>query len=246
MIGTPSTQTAICMNKETTRALLIENGIKCPKGKTLWRNYERDTSWKNELSDIEYPCVVKPTRSENSFGISLVENSDEIEEAIERAFDHDERILVDEFIQGREVRCSVIEDANSVNLIAFYPQEYHISPNSLRETNDKLQLDSSGRPLEQNSEVRTSYILRQNEPELHEALEKVVKKAHKVLQCQDFSTYDIRVDADGQPWILEVNLFSSFGSKSILVKHAIQSGWTPELLFRNMFWNQFKRYSNRH
>ena len=79
------------------------------------------------------------------------------------------------------------------------------------------------------------------EPELLEKIQNLAIRVHKVLQFQDFSMIDIRVDEEGNPWIVEVNLFSSFGPKSVLCIHADSIGWTPEKLFNVMLNNVARR-----
>lgn len=72
------------------------------------------------------------------------------------------------------------------------------------------------------------------EPELFDRIQKVTMKIHRVLQFKDFSMVDFRVDEQGNPWALEVNLFSSFGAKSILSIQAGSVGMDDVQLFKNM------------
>ena len=59
-IGSSSQRTVLAMNKTMTRSMMIECGIPCPPGKIIFE----DTIFNSD--NIEYPCVVKPTTTENS------------------------------------------------------------------------------------------------------------------------------------------------------------------------------------
>ena len=132
------------MNKAVTRALMIECGIPCPPGKVA-----RKEDIIN-VDEIEYPCVVKPTTTENSIGITLVHAKEQMGSALEKAFSHSEEIIIDKFIPGREMRCSVVEKIDpfgNAELIPFTPQEYHVKKFDLRKFDDKLRLGPDGLPL---------------------------------------------------------------------------------------------------
>ena len=64
-IGSSSQRTVLAMNKTMTRSMMIECGIPCPPGKIIFE----DTIFNSD--NIEYPCVVKPTTTENSGKISF-------------------------------------------------------------------------------------------------------------------------------------------------------------------------------
>jgi len=110
----------------------------------------------------------------------------------------------------------------------------------LRTTEDKLLLDDNGLPLDKASSTRTSFLSKNQEPELFARIQELSLKAHQALHFKDFSMYDIRVDNDGNPWILEANLFCSFGPKSVLSIQAEALGWTNKQLFQIMVMNALR------
>lgn len=117
--------------------------IPCPPGKIILKDSEFD------MNEFEYPCVVKPTTTENTVGMSLVPSPDLMQKALDLAFQYGNEVIIDKFIQGREVRCSVIEQIDSLgnlNLLATVPHEYHICQKSLRKTEDKILVDENGLP----------------------------------------------------------------------------------------------------
>jgi len=82
----------------------------------------------------------------------------------------------------------------------------------------------------------------EDEPELITRIQQLALKIHKTMHLRDFSLMDFRIDALGQPWLLEVNLFCSFGSKSILSIQAEASfQWSHAELFEIMLKNVQRR-----
>merc|ERR1712070_357645 len=61
-------------------------------------------------------------------------------------------------------------------------------------------------------------------PELHQRIDTMVKRAHRVLSCRHYSLYDIRINADEEPFILEACLFCSFSPLSVIPAMAEHAG----------------------
>ena len=80
-----------------------------------------------------------------------------------------------------------------------------------------------------------------DEESLIKRIQHVALEAHNKLQLRDFSIFDMRLDLDGNPYILEANLFCSFGVQSILVAHAANLGIDDKELFKIMVNNVLHR-----
>ena len=144
-IGSSSEKTIFAINKATTKALLMEGDIPVPPG----QNLTKGSSLRLDLIP-EMPCVVKPVDSENSFGVTLVNSLDEMNQALATAYGFSNEVVIDKFIQGRELRCSVIEKTLSngqIQKVVLVPQEYVVDQSRVRSTEDKIQTDQSGLPL---------------------------------------------------------------------------------------------------
>ena len=238
-IGSASMEAAAAQNKALTRALLNEFDISVPPGKIINKNaFKIEPVFIKHLEEaVGYPCVVKPTSVENSMGISLVHNSKDLIGALDTAFSFSNQIIIDKFIRGREIRCSVVEkrrENGTKELVAFHPQEYIIAKDNIRVFSDKLAVDKRGMPTGKAPSTITNFLQREAEPELFDRIQRLALRFHTCLNFKDFSIVDIRVDESGKPYVLEANLFCSFGPKSILNIHAKRSGWTDEQLFAMM------------
>jgi len=245
-IGSASMEAAAAQNKALTRALLNEFDISVPPGKILNKSdFKLEPAFIQNLEEaVGYPCVVKPTNTENSMGISLVHSSKDLIGALDTAFSFSNQIIIDKFIRGREIRCSVVEkrrENGTKELVVFHPQEYIIAKDNIRVFSDKLAVDKRGMPTGKAPSTITNFLCREAEPELFDRIQRLALRVHTCLNFRDFSTIDVRVDESGQPYVLEANLFCSFGAKSLLNIHAKQSGWTDEQLFQVMAKNVISR-----
>ena len=86
-----------------TRGILISNNISVPSGVVM------DKTDKTSKYKGPFPAVVKPAKMENSVGVEMVHDDEEMEAALERAWQYSDTAVVDTFIAGREVRCGTVE-----------------------------------------------------------------------------------------------------------------------------------------
>ena len=236
IIGSPADKSMVATNKATTRAILMDAGIPVPPGQTLVKG--------QDFKVPTLPCVVKPVDSENSQGVTLVHDLAGLDPALEKAFGFSDEVIIDKFIQGREIRCSVIERTLSngqVEKKVLIPQEYLLDHSKIRCVNEKLVMDFNGLPLDRAPTTQTKFMSMDQEPDLISKIQKVALDAHNKLQFRDFSIFDMRLDSNGNPWILEANLFCSFGWQSVLVTHASEIGLNDTELFKIMVNNALSR-----
>merc|ERR1711988_1818169 len=81
-------------------------------------------------------------------------------------------------------------------------------------------------------------------PELHQRIDDMVKRSHRVLNCQHYSLYDLRIDADEQPYILEAALFCSFSPLSVIPSMAQHAG-REDLKHPNFFHSLLERVTTK-
>jgi D-alanine-D-alanine ligase len=100
-VGPGVTASALCMDKDLFKAVMRDRGIPVTQNVTLRLGDE-------PRNPFGYPCFVKPARLGSSVGISKVRAEDELAAAVELAFRHDDKVLVEEFVDGVEVECGVL------------------------------------------------------------------------------------------------------------------------------------------
>jgi D-alanine-D-alanine ligase len=163
------------------------------------------------------PFIVKPNSEDNSLGVTLVWNESQIDEALAVGFEHDETLLVEDYIPGRELRVGVVERGGELSVLSAI--EYLVSQeHPIRTVGDKLELGKDGTPRQQPEKPATKPVCpAEVEPELFEKLADAAKRAHKALGCRDYSLYDFRVHEEtNEPYLLEAGLFWSFGKISMI------------------------------
>merc|ERR1712176_357027 len=131
----------------------------------------------------------------------------------------------DEYIAGREVRAACVEEADGT-LTVLPKIEYFLE--DIRTSAHKLATDQNGKLKSDAIKAAKKDGDRQCpadlSPVLHERIDAMVKEAHQVLKCRHYSLYDIRINADEQPYILEAALFCSFSPLSVIPAMAQHAG----------------------
>ncbi|MDH5561388.1 MAG: methyltransferase domain-containing protein [Deltaproteobacteria bacterium] len=192
---------AYCYDKSLTRGIADEMGIPVPKAVFI---QSKDFTY--ELP-FDYPVIIKPNFGDSSFGItadSVAENMEKLILGIDRIrdlFGYDKPILVEELLIGSDI---------SLGIIGNYPDSYTVLP--------IIEEDYSTLPPEYpricgyeakwlpDSPYGKIKSIKANLPEETEKLiEECCLKLWERLDCRDYCRFDWRLDAFGNPRLLEVN-----------------------------------------
>lgn len=208
-INLPYTASGVCasrlaMDKIGSLKIFKQGGLSVPKSSFLEKSaYKSSQVFKNELG---LPLVVKPANHGSSIGLSLVEREEEIPAAIDLAFQFDQRIVIEEYIYGRELTVGIL-DKEALPVIEIIPK------NKFFDFTAKYQAGL------------TDYIV----PAVLEDIiaynvQDVALRAHKLLGCSGCSRTDIILSKDGLPYVLEVNTIPGMTATSLLPKAAKIAG----------------------
>ena len=113
-VGCDVLSSAVSMDKDIARRLACIDGIKSAKYKVLsWHTNatERHNFCADVIKELGWPLFVKPCSLGSSVGIHKAKNMDELIAAVDDALRYDKEILVEEFIQGREIELAVLENS---------------------------------------------------------------------------------------------------------------------------------------
>jgi D-alanine-D-alanine ligase len=164
---------------------------------------------------ISLPVVVKPAREGSSIGLSLVREPGKFMEAITTARRHDERIIVDKYIPGRELTISILED-KALPVIEIIP--------------DNPFFDYEAKYVKGRSEFIVPADLSKN---VYREAQSIGLAAHRALGCYAYSRADILLGEDGGLYLLEVNSIPGFTATSLLPQAARAVGIDfPELCLK--------------
>lgn len=165
---------------------------------------------KNVLDKIKFPMFVKPSNAGSSVGISKVENETELIQAIEYAGKFDNKILIEEGIQGREVECAVFgnEEVQTSCLGEILSADEFYSFNAKYQNQESKTVIPADLPEELSNEVR-----------------KIAKKAYKATDCKGLARVDFFVDdKNNKIYINEINTIPGFTQISMYPKLWEQTG----------------------
>lgn len=113
-VGCGVLASALAMDKVYTKRIVDDLGIRQARYVDLNRREiekEREKAVKKVEEAFSYPVFVKPSRAGSSVGVTKAHNAQELEMGLLKAAREDRRVLVEEFINGREVECAVLGDA---------------------------------------------------------------------------------------------------------------------------------------
>jgi len=114
---------ALAMNKKLTKFMYRQAGLPVARDWTVSRG--RSFSAKDLIEDLGFPLVIKPNQEGSSFGVTIVRDKVQLGEGLEKAFQLDEEVLVEEYLAGREITCGVLGNAElqALPLVEIIPTE---------------------------------------------------------------------------------------------------------------------------
>ena len=232
VVGSTSECTSLAANKAKTRSVVSSAGVKVAEAQLITRGGK---------VTIQPPLVIKPNSADNSLGLTLVRREEEIESALEAGFEHDDVLLAEKFIPGRELRIAVVERNDGLYIPPII--EYLVSEqNPIRTTDDKYKISTNGTPEAQSQKSPVTPVCpAQVEPEILKQISEAAKKCHVALGCRDYSLYDFRIHQDtGEPYLLEAGLFWAFAKNSMISKMILAEGHELEKIVREV-WSRAAR-----
>lgn len=102
--GTDYLSSALAMDKQVTKSIFIQNNVKTPNGYVI---HKSDKELRNEIPDL--PVVVKVCSGGSSVGVFIVNSEEDYVSTLDKAFEYEDKVLVEQFIKGREFTDCVID-----------------------------------------------------------------------------------------------------------------------------------------
>ncbi|KKU17537.1 MAG: D-alanine-D-alanine ligase [Candidatus Woesebacteria bacterium GW2011_GWC2_45_9] len=197
--GSGVTASAIGMDKIMFRKVMRAEGIPVPKSTT------------------KFPCFVKPYNQGSSVGASIVRNERELAKAIKLARKYSDKVLVEEYLVGKEVTCAVLgnEDPRVLPVIEIVPLKGEFFDYESKYT-------ESG--AEEIVPARISKTLTKK-------VQDMAAKVYQAIGCRGFGRVDFILKDNKHPVVLEINTIPGLTPMSLLPKAARKAGYSyPALL----------------
>lgn len=233
MAGVPYTGSgplthSIALDKEMTKRLLLQGGIPTPRFFVVDRESNYETLRQHGLT---FPLIIKPKDEAASFGISVVDNEEELIKNVAATIDEfDQALVVEEYIDGRELNVALL--GNGRTLEAFAPVEI-----DFKKTGDRFQSFSGKKS------TRYGHICPADIPDsLKKELQDIAKKTFNLLKCCDYARIDFRLDAKENPFVLEINSMAAIHRKGSFFYGAKEAGYDYQGMLHKMVNGAIERY----
>jgi D-alanine-D-alanine ligase len=219
MIGLPYSScdafcSALTFNKQATKLFLKEYNITMAEAILLRKGEITDTV--DIIKKTGLPCFVKPNNSGSSFGVSKVKEKEGLMPAIENAFREDKEVLIEAFMNGREVACGVVKTKNKKIVL---PVTEIISKNEF--------FDYEAKYTPHRSEEVTPARLPE---QLKDEIQRLSSLISDLLGCRGIVRVDFII-VDNQPWFLEINTVPGMTRESLVPQQAAAAGILTEDLY---------------
>jgi D-alanine-D-alanine ligase len=201
-VGAGVAASALCMDKDLFKAVLRDRGIPVARNVTL-----RDGD--PPRHPFSYPVFVKPARLGSSVGISKVPTEDDLDAAVELARRHDDKVLIEEFVEGTEVECGVLGNrdpvASVVGEIVAHADWYDYG----------AKYDEDGMELVVPARIS---------PEETAEVQRLAVQSFVATECEGMARIDFFVRPDGEVVVNEINTIPGFTATSVYAKLFEASG----------------------
>lgn len=209
---------ALAMDKEASKKAFLYHNVPVPPFRIVMREALKITgknSGGRSVSSLithhsplpfALPWVVKPASEGSSIGVEIVKKRSQLKEALEEAFVYGDKVIVEKYIEGNEIQIGILNDRVLGGVEVRTSLEFY---------NYKAKYTAG----------LTEYIL---PPQISRAIERrsnaAALAAHRALGCSGATRVDLRVDNNGNPFVLEVNTIPGMTATSLLPKIALQAG----------------------
>jgi D-alanine-D-alanine ligase len=228
-VGPSVLGSAVGMDKDVMKRLLRDAGIPIGKFITL-RNGDK-ADFNKIKKELRLPLFIKPANMGSSVGISKAANETEFKKAIATAFQFDAKIIIEEFIDGREIECAILGNDNPMASV-------------LGEIIPKGEFYSYDAKYVSDSETITKVELPKS---IQNKIQRIALKTFQVLECEVMSRVDVFLKKDGQVLVNEINTIPGFTGISMYPKLWEASGITQTKLLDRLIElaiERFKREEN--
>lgn len=211
-VGPHVSASAVAMDKTLTKLVIDKEGI--PQAAwELVRARELAAGEKKILDGLEarfaYPMFVKPAGTGSSVGVSKAGNREALSKALAAAAKYDDKVLVEEFIRGKEIEVAVLGNENPVASVCG-------------------EIDSGAEFYDYDAKYITdtsrAYIPARIPEDLQEDIRKVAVRVFRAIGCQGLSRVDFFATEDGLLVLNEINTLPGFTSISMYPKLFAASG----------------------
>jgi len=203
-VGSNVLGSAINMDKDVSKRLLREAGIPVANFLVFYSHETDKLNYQHITSKIGSPFFMKPANTGSSLGVHKIKTEEQFNNALNEVFGYDEKIILEEFIQGREIECAVL---GNTDLSVGTPGE--IIPHHEFYTYVAKYFDQNGATVEVPAKLAPNVVTE---------FQELSKRAFKILCCDGFARVDFFLTPQGKIFLNEINTIPGFTNISMYPK----------------------------
>ncbi len=203
MVGTGVLGSAMSMSKLVTKRLLQEAGLPVANFLCAYYSEKKELQFQQVKEKLGLPFMVKSASLGSSVGVSKVKSKEDFDAAIEEGFRYDDCVLLEEYIQGREIECAILGNAPAT---ASLPGEIIISKEYEFYTFDAKYVDGNAVTIEVPAKLDGA---------IQEKIRSLSIRAYQALSCEDFARVDLFLTKEGEVFVNEINTIPGFTNSSM-------------------------------
>lgn len=204
--GSDARASRLGLDKVASRQRFEESGVHVP----AWELCEMPTSEARVAAltaRLPFPVVVKPTNQGSSFGVSIATSRGQLIAAMREAARYDRRVLVEAYIEGREVTVGILGE-RALPIVEIQPGQ---------SADGRRFFDYAAKY----TPGQTTYVVPAPlDEQTTQRVQQAGLMAHRVLGCRHFSRADLILRPSGEPVVLELNTIPGLTATSLLPKAA--------------------------
>lgn len=214
-IGSGCAASALAMDKIRSKLIARQIGIPVPDDL-----YFSEHDWESNMEELReeieasigYPCVVKSPWQGSSLGMSIVPDADDLTAAIDNALSYGKQVIVEEFVEGTEFTCAILDTNEDEGPIALPVTEIRPATKGFFNYQSKYTPGAS-------EEITPAEI----DDELRDTIQDISIRAHKAIGCRGLSRSDMIRGEDRLVW-LEINTIPGLTATSLVPQAAEAAG----------------------
>jgi D-alanine-D-alanine ligase len=206
--GSGAAGSAFAMDKQRAKILAADAGVLVPAGLHVERSALHTGTLEQQVREtVGLPAVVKPNAQGSSVGLTIVHDFADLDAAAQLAFESDRSILIEHYIEGREITQAILEDGPDLPVLEIRPKSG---------VYDYFHKYQSG-----NTEYLVPAPIEANVA--RDVLDSA-RRAFAAMKLSVYSRFDYRLDPSGRPWLLEANTLPGMTATSLVPKAAAVVG----------------------
>jgi D-alanine-D-alanine ligase len=217
---------AITFNKRYTVAVAKMADVAVANSVHLFKSIP--VSAMQVADQLKFPLFVKPNNGGSSIGMSKVDKAEDLEAAIEKAFNEDNQVLVEEMIKGREFTVGVFKTRGNIIVLPI---------TEVKANDDKAFFDFEAKYQGKSTETTPAEV----DDVIADKIREAAKKIYAVFNCRGVVRIDfIYNEETARPYMLEINTIPGQTEASIIPQQVKAMGWSLKEFYTKLVEEAFE------